>query len=273
MRPPTRQGGVKRQTRMTDTDTSNIWTEFKICLGLLTRLPAGVDPTISPSIIARSSRWFPAVGALVGMLSAGTLYLAILVGLPNMVAALIAIGFSILLTGALHEDGLADVADGFGGGSNREAKLEIMRDSRVGTYGVLALILTVGLRGALLVALMNIGLGAAAMAMIVAASTSRLTLVLLMNRLPAARRDGMAVNAGKPDTGSVRTACGLALASLLVLTGWQAMLVTIIATLAACTASGALARRQIGGQTGDVLGAGQQTTEICVLVGLVAVGP
>jgi adenosylcobinamide-GDP ribazoletransferase len=258
---------------MTETENPTVWTEFKLCLGLLTRLPVGGDATVSPAIIARSSRWFPAVGALVGTLSAGTLCLSILVGLPDMVAALIAIGLSILLTGALHEDGLADVADGFGGGANRDAKLEIMRDSRVGTYGVLALVLTVGLKGALLVALTNNGLWAAAMAIIVAATTSRLTPVLLMNRLPTARRDGMAVNAGTPDAGAVRIACGLTLASLLVLTGWQAMLATIVATLAACAAIGTLARRQIGGQTGDVLGAGQQVTEICVLAGLVAVGP
>jgi adenosylcobinamide-GDP ribazoletransferase len=258
---------------MTETENSNLWTEIKLCLGLLTRLPVNVVATVSPSVFARSSRWFPMVGALVGMQSAATLFLGILVGLPNVVAVLIAIGFSILLTGALHEDGLADVADGFGGGANRDAKLEIMRDSRVGTYGVLALILAVGLKGALLVALMNSGLWAAAMAMIVAASASRLTPVILMNRLPMARNDGMAVTAGKPEAESVRIACGLALASLLVLTGWQAMLVTIIATLAACAAIGALARRQIGGQTGDVLGAGQQVTEICVLIGLLAVGP
>ena len=258
---------------MTETENSNLWTEIKLCLGLLTRLPVNVVATVSPSVFARSSRLFPMVGALVGMQSAATLFLGILVGLPNVVAVLIAIGFSILLTGALHEDGLADVADGFGGGANRDGKLKIMRDSRVGTYGVLALILAVGLKGALLVALMNSGLWAAAMAMIVAASASRLTPVILMNRLPMARNDGMAVTAGKPEAESVRIACGLALASLLVLTGWQAMLVTIIATLAACAAIGALARRQIGGQTGDVLGAGQQVTEICVLIGLLAVGP
>ena len=94
-----------------------------------------------------------------------------------------------------------------------------------------------------------------------------------MNRLPTARSDGMAVNAGTPDAGTVRIACGLTLASLLILTGWQAMLVTLIATLAACAAIGAIARHQIGGQTGDVLGACQQVTEICVLAGLVAAGP
>lgn len=258
---------------MAETENPKLWTEIKLCLGLLTRLPVGMAGTVAPSVMAQSSRWFPAVGVLVGGLTAGMLCLCIWIGLPAMVAAPIAVGFSILLTGALHEDGLADMADGFGGGADRDAKLEIMRDSRVGTYGVLALILAVGLKGALLVALMNMGTAAAAMAIIVAASASRLTPVLLMNRLPMARDDGMAVNAGKPNDASVRIACALAFASLLVLTGWHAMLATIVATLAACAAIGALARRQIGGQTGDVLGASQQVTEICVLVGLVAVGP
>ena len=257
---------------MTETNKSNIWVEFQLCLGLLTRLPVNVAETVSPAVVARSSRWFPIVGALVGTLSALMLFLSDTVGLPNIVAVLIAIGFVILLTGALHEDGLADVADGFGGGTTREAKLEFMRDSRIGTYGILALILTVGLKSALLFSLMNISIVSAATAIIVAATVSRLTPVLLMNRLVTARSDGMAVNAGKPDAESVRIGCALALTSLLLLGGWQAILMTIVATLVGCVAIGALAQRQIGGQTGDVLGAGQQVTEICVLICLVAVG-
>ena len=256
---------------MTEIEKSNIRMEFRVCLGLLTRLPVDIAGTVPLIVIARSSRWFPAVGALVGAMSALVLFLCNLMGLPNIVAVMVAMGVAILLTGALHEDGLADVADGFGGGANREAKLEIMRDSRVGTYGMLALILTVGLKSALLTSLMNIGVASTAMAIIVAASISRLTPVLLMNRLATARTDGMSVNAGKPSPESVRIACGLALASLLLLSGWQEILRTIIATLAGSYAIGALAQRQIGGQTGDVLGAGQQMAEICILVSLVAV--
>jgi adenosylcobinamide-GDP ribazoletransferase len=258
---------------MTENDNASVLAELRLCLGLLTRLPVSVAGTVPPSVVARSSRWFPAVGALVGTLSTAVLILSLWVGLPNMAAILIAVGFSILLTGALHEDGLADVADGFGGGSNRAAKLDIMRDSRVGTYGVLALILAVGLKSALLATLLEGGNWGTATAMIVAATASRLTPILLMNQLPTARSDGMAVDAGTPGADSVRIACSLALASLLILTGWQAMLVTVIATLAAFLAIGSLARRQIGGQTGDVLGAGQQVTEICVLLGLAVVGP
>jgi len=258
---------------MTQIAKPDIGAEIRLSLGLLTRLPVRLEASVAPEVMARSSRWFPAVGALVGLLSAAALFLCKLIGLPDLAAALIAIGLSILLTGALHEDGLADMADGFGGGTSREEKLDIMRDSRVGTYGMLALILAIGLRGALLVALMAIGTGTAAAAIIVAATVSRLTPVLLMHRLPPARGDGMAVNAGTPDADSVRIATGLALASLLILPGWSAMLATVIATLAAALAVGALARRQIGGQTGDVLGTGQQVTEVCVLVGLVAAGP
>ena len=245
---------------------------MRLCLGLLTRLPAGVAGTVAPSVVARASRWFPVVGALVGFLSACVLWIGALIGLPDMAAVLIAIAASILLTGALHEDGLADVADGFGGGADRDAKLNIMRDSRIGAYGMLALLVVVGLKTALLVSLMKTGAGTAAVAMIVAAAVSRLTPVLLMNRLPAARSDGMAVDAGTPDNETVRIACVLALASLLILSGWLAMLTAIVLALAAAAAIGALARRQIGGQTGDVLGAGQQVTEACVLVGLAATG-
>ena len=258
---------------MTETGKPGIVAEFKLCLGLLTRLPVRGEEAASPAVMARSSRWFPAVGVLVGLLSAGMLYGCVWIGLPDTVTALAAIGAAILSTGALHEDGLADIADGFGGGVSRDAKLNIMRDSRVGTYGMLALILTVGAKVALLVDLLQIGTGTAAVAVIVAAATSRLTPVLLMNRLPTARNDGMAVNAGRPDGESVRIAGALALACLLLLTGWQAMLVTALATLIAGAAIGVLARRQIGGQTGDVLGAGQQITELCVLIGLAVVGP
>lgn len=254
-------------------ERSDPWTEFKLCLGLLTRLPVRVDAPAETGGLARACRWFPAVGALIGALSAAVLYLGEAVGLPDLATAMIAIGFSILLTGALHEDGLADVADGFGGGVGRDAKLTIMRDSRIGAYGVIALILSIGLRWASLVALMGVAVQVAALAMIVGAATSRLTPLLLMYRLPPARSDGMAVNAGKPDDASVRIAVALALASLLFLPSWQAMLATAVAVLAATAAIEGLSRRQIGGQTGDVLGASQQTTEILVLLCLVAAVP
>ena len=249
----------------------DLWRKLKLCLGLLTRVPVRIDRPVAPLEVARASRWFPLVGALVGAVSAATLCLGVLLGIPDMVIALIVIGVSILLTGAIHEDGLADVADGFGGGFDRSARLEIMRDSRVGAYGVIALVLSIGLKAALLAALIGAGVQIAVIAVIVAAMASRLTPVLLMRCLAPARRDGMAVAAGMPDAASARIAWGLSLAGLLLLPSWPAMLTTVAAILVVFAGLGALATRRIGGQTGDVLGAGQQVTEILVLLGLAVV--
>ena len=260
---------------MTDSEMRDsrigLWRELKLCLGLSTRVPVRIEMPVPPSAVARASRWFPLVGALVGAVSAGVLALGALLGLPDLATALITIGVIILLTGAIHEDGLADVADGFGGGFDRPSRLEIMRDSRVGAYGVIALVLSIGLKAALLAALLGAGLEIAAFAAIVAAVVSRLTPVLLMRCLAAARREGMVVAAGMPDAASVRIAWGLSLASLLLLPSLPAMLATVGAVLVVFAGLGALAARRIGGQTGDVLGAGQQVTELLVLLGLTAV--
>ena len=258
---------------MTDFEKPYLWQELKLCLGLLTRVPVRVDTPVPTSMVARASRWFPLVGGLIGVVSAGVLGFGVLLGLPDLATALIAIGAIVLLTGAIHEDGLADVADGFGGGFNRFARLEIMRDSRVGAYGVIALVLSIGLKAALLAALIGAGIQIAAVAVIVAAMASRLTPVLLMRYLARARRDGMAVAAGTPDAASVRIAWGLSLAGLLLLPSWPAMLMTLAAVLVVFVGLGALATRRIGGQTGDVLGAGQQVTELLVLLGLVVLAP
>lgn len=260
---------------MTDSEEPDprpgIWPEIKLCVGLLTRVPVRIDMPVSTSAVARASRWFPLVGLFIGAVTAATLYLCAALGVPDMAAALIAIGVSILLTGAIHEDGLADVADGFGGGFDRPRRLEIMRESRVGAYGVIALVLSIGLKAALLAAFLGAGLQVAAVAVIVAAMTSRLTPVLLMRCLAPARRDGMAVAAGMPDAASVRVAWGLSLAALLLLSSWLAMLATVAAVLVVFAGLGALAARRIGGQTGDVLGASQQATELLVLLGLTTV--
>lgn len=113
---------------------------------LLTRLPAGKSVSLDNSTVARAAWIFPVVGLLVGATGGGVFMLASHLGLGIASAALLAMGTQVLLTGALHEDGLADTADGFGGGRGRERKLEIMRDSRIGTYGVVALVLVLSLR-------------------------------------------------------------------------------------------------------------------------------
>lgn len=257
---------------MTETEKTDLWLELRLCLGLLTRLPVGLAASVPAETMARASRWFPLVGALIGALSALVLYFCAALAVPDMAAVLIALGASILVTGALHEDGLADTADGFGGGRDRDARLAIMRDSRIGAYGVLALILSVGMRWSALAALMGDSLAAAMVALVVAAAASRLVPVMLMNVLSPARSDGMAVGAGRPEAVTVRLAGVFALASLLLLSDWPAMVLTMIATLAVFVAVGALAVRRIGGHTGDVLGASQQGAEILILLCLATVG-
>ncbi len=121
--------------------------EFAIAAGVLTRFPIATEAA-EPGAIAAAGWAFPLVGGGIGALSAAAFFIAGLIGLPVWPSALLAVAAGIAATGALHEDGLADTADGFGGGSGRDQKLAIMRDSAHGTYGVAALVLSVGLRAA-----------------------------------------------------------------------------------------------------------------------------
>ena len=121
----------------------NEWfDDFKTAVAFLTRLPMPHPDGAIPANFVRAHRMFPVVGALigvaVGLLCLGLRYL----GVPDLAAAALTLGGSAIITGALHEDGLADVADGFGGGRNSESKLEIMRDSRLGTYGAMILLVS-----------------------------------------------------------------------------------------------------------------------------------
>lgn len=234
----------------------------------LTRLPVpsgGQAPTRSLADVA----WgFPLVGLLVGGIAALTLTLGFQLGLHPLVCGLMAIAAQALATGALHEDGLADVADGFGGGQTVADKLRIMRDSTIGSYGALALVLSVALRGATLAGMMSPTL--AALALLAAAVVSRAMMVILMNQMDMARTDGLAVAAGKPTFETMLVAVGLAATVVFLLLGAAGWLVLGIAGLAAL-GMGWLARRQIGGLSGDVLGATQQVSEIAVLLSVAAV--
>jgi len=214
----------------------------------------------------------PVAGALLAAIGALALAFADAVGLPPLVCAGLAVGVQLLATGALHEDGLADVADGFGGGATRERKLEIMRDSRIGAYGAAALALSLLLRVGALGALLEHGLGAAAAGMILAGAASRAAALAPLALLDPARADGLGAGAGRLGSGGVVAAAATAsiIAVLLGLGGiglGRAILALGLA-LAAALAMAAIARRQIGGQTGDVAGAAQQLAEIACLCGL-----
>jgi adenosylcobinamide-GDP ribazoletransferase len=241
--------------------------DCKVALVFLTRLPLAPEPTGDRSSLGASVVMFPLVGALIGLLGGVGYVLAFWLGLPPLPAATVALATTIWLTGALHEDGLADVADGFGGGRTLEDKLRIMRDPRLGSYGALALILGVLARAGALAAL---AAPADVMAALVAAgAASRAALAPVMTMLPVARAEGLAAGAGRPHP--LRAAAAVLVAALIsvVLLG-KASAAALLAGAAATFVVAWLARRQIGGHTGDVLGAVQQLTEIGVLLGTVA---
>jgi len=232
----------------------------------LTRLPIRWSGEMPPDLAARSLRAGPVVGAGIG-LAAGLLYLLLAsIGVPAMAAALVAVAGQMLVTGALHEDGLADLADGLGGGDSRDSKLAIMRDSRIGSFGALALIVATGAR---VVAIAAIPLGWAPVAALIAAgAVSRAGWPLLMAWLPPARADGLAASHGRQPTERMAvTVAVAAIVVLLVLPIGEALAALLVALLT-LGGLGYLVLRQIGGYTGDVLGAAQQSVEIAMLISL-----
>ena len=246
----------------------NEWfDDFKTAVSFLTRLPMPHPHGPAPTNFVRAHRMFPVVGALigvvVGLICLGLRYL----GVPVMAAAALALGASALLTGALHEDGLADVADGFGGGRDRAAKLEIMRDSRLGTYGALILLVSFAAKLSALAAIPD---GYVVPSLIAAHALGRGILPWLSLKLPYAREDGLARSAGQPDAATAGIAAGLAVVLALLSLPWRNGLLSALAAGLSGLGMAWLARRQIGGQTGDVLGGAEQVAETAILVLLAA---
>ncbi len=232
-------------------------------LALLTRLPV---PNHAPRGADAAWAW-PVVGIVIGGIAALVVVLATFIGLPAGVTAALALATMAILTGALHEDGLADTADGFFGGRDPVRRLAIMKDSHIGSFGTLALILVTLARWSALAALC--ATGGAAMALIATGALSRVPMVALMAALPNARGSGLSQSVGRPDRGVVLIAVGISGVLGLVLAGWIAL--WIVLALAALTLGlGQLARRKIRGQTGDVLGASQQLAEALCLALLAA---
>lgn len=246
----------------------NEWlVDFRTAVAFLTRLPMPHPDGATPPNFVRAQRMFPVVGALIGA-AVGLLCLGLRhAGVPDLAAAALALGGSAILTGALHEDGLADVADGFGGGRTLESKLEIMRDSRLGTYGAVGLLVSFAAK---LSALATIPDSDVVPALIAAHALARGILPAMSMNLPYARKDGLARNAGQPDAATSAMAGGIALAIALLSLSWtNAMLAAVAAGLSGLFMAW-LAMRQIGGQTGDVLGGAEQVSETAILVLLAA---
>jgi adenosylcobinamide-GDP ribazoletransferase len=243
--------------------------EFFAAFTFLTRLPLGVTRADAALPSLADASWaFPVVGVVLGAIGGIAYAIAFAFGLPALAAALIAVATTALITGALHEDGLADTVDGFGGGNTREAKLDIMRDSRIGTFGVIALMVSIGLRT---IAIADTGTRwHVFFALIAAHALSRAMLPAALSQLHPAREDGLGASAGRPEQNQVLIGLAIALAVAVVAIGLRAGLSAAIVAAIVAIAIGWLARRQIGGQTGDVLGAIEQGAETAALLAVAA---
>ena len=239
---------------------------FLYAVQLLTRLPTPTLAAGPPDALARSAKYFPVVGMLVGGLAAAILLLSGLV-LRGALPALLAIAGGVVITGAFHEDGLADAADGLGGGSTRERRLEIMKDSRTGSYGVIALVVVLAIKIAALAEIASPV--AAAVALIAAHGGGRAAAVVLM----ALQRYAGDIEAAKlrPSaagvTGLEMLAAIVFVLPLLAFMRPAAAMTAVVAGALAAAWPALAARRLIGGYTGDILGAAEQAFEAGFLAG------
>ncbi|WP_425044082.1 adenosylcobinamide-GDP ribazoletransferase [Primorskyibacter sp. S87] len=235
-----------------------------LALVLLTRLPL---PRLPDRLFARQAlaAWaYPLAGLVVALLAIAVGAAGLAMGLPAPAVAGLILAVLVISTGAMHEDGLADTADGFWGGFDRDRRLAIMKDSQIGTYGVLALILSQGLRWTALAGLVAAG---ALWPVVGAACLSRGVLPFMMRALPNARGSGLSHKVGSPGWGTAIFALGLGICLFLLSGGG---LLHILPAALALVVVAVVAYRKIGGQTGDILGATQQVTEITLLLALAA---
>lgn len=271
---PATNGDVTVQPSAPDSNKRpwNWFGEVRLALVFLTILPIRLRPHDLGFGVSHAVRAFPIAGLPVGFAAALAYAGADLAGLAPMICALLAVAAAAIMSGGLHEDGLADTADGLGGGRTVERRLAIMRDSRIGTFGALALILVIGLR---VNAIGNLGVTADAVsALIAAAVASRTAMAAVMFFLPPARSDGLSHAAGIPDRS--RTADCVMIGVLLTALALSfvcepiAILAAICGTIVGAALPALAARFRLGGQTGDVLGAVQQCAEIGFLLVFIA---
>lgn len=245
--------------------------DFFAALMLLTRIPVKWDK-ISPDHPPNMHRclWaYPFVGMLLGSITAIVYFGFSLTTIPSSVAVVITLCFLIFLTGAFHEDGLADTADGFGGGHDKQAKLEIMRDSRIGTYGGLALIAAFLIK---IFALIELSQTEVIKILIIAAVYSRLMILIMLILLEPAREDSLSTQSGKPSGNILLFAIAGSLFVAGLIINVRVALIMFVVAVTITYLFSRLARRQVGGYSGDILGASQQISEITIYVTAVSIG-
>jgi adenosylcobinamide-GDP ribazoletransferase len=246
------------QTDKSTTGPASWLWDLPAAVVLLTRLPVPRLPQHAFAHPARAVWAYPVVGLLLGLIVGLIAGLCHVLNLSAPVTAGLVLGTLVLLTGALHEDGLADSADGLWGGHDPARRIEIMKDSRIGAYGVLALIVAMGLRW--------LGLAEAAWpAIVTALIVSRASMPALMLALRPARGDGLSHSVGAPPLASVILAVAIGTVAAVALSGSTGLAAVLVAA-AVATTIGLIAKAKIGGQTGDILGATQICTEIAVLL-------
>jgi adenosylcobinamide-GDP ribazoletransferase len=241
--------------------------DFLLTLGFFTRLPAPMDDETAKRPLAKAVWAFPIIGVVIGVFGGAVLAVGNNVGVPPLGAALLAIATMICLSGALHEDGLADCADGLWSGADTPKRLAIMRDSRIGAFGVIALILIIGLKAVAIGKLATVGGSwSTVLAIVAAASLSRGLLPVAMLLMPLARDDGRAANAGAPTQQDAIIAAGLAALICLLCLGFSAGVIAVLIGAGLATLFLLQALKRVGGYTGDVLGASQQILEATTLL-------
>lgn len=241
---------------------------FFLALGFFSRIPMPAWVEYSPELLNRSSRYYTLVGWLLGALVAGV-YVAASQVFSTPVSIWLAMVFSLLLTGVFHEDGLADTADGFGGAFVREKKLLIMKDSRIGSYGAVALVMALLGKYLLLAESHTIALN-----LLIAYALSRTLAASLIFTMPyvadedSSKSKPLANNQSKTDF----LILVITALPIFLLLHWQAASAVIIALLILRQLIKMYFMRQIGGYTGDCLGAAQQVSELLIYAVLLLCG-
>lgn len=249
---------------MKKSDTTRLiaLSDILVAGALLTRLPL---PHASDAAFARTAQagWaYPLMGCGLAGLAGAVWWLCAVLALPPLIQAGLTLAALTAMTGALHEDGLADSADGLWGGHEKTRRLEIMKDSRIGSYGVLALVFGVALRwGALL--------EAGPWALVAAACLSRAVLPSLLYMLPFARAGGLAHSVGQPGAWTAALALVIGMGLAICAVGLASGALALIVCVCAAGLVGWIAHRKIGGVTGDICGAAQQIAELAVLIALI----
>jgi adenosylcobinamide-GDP ribazoletransferase len=246
---------------------TNEWQAFWLAVGFLTRIPMLVRIDYSQKLMNQCSVYLPLVGLLLGALYAGLFTLLSLAWNP-LVCVLLVLCFHLFITGAFHEDGLADSVDALGGGYTVEKRLEIMKDSRIGTYGTVALVMALGLKAALLLDAQSIWL-----ALLVAPAISRLTPLLLMAWLPYVTDPDKSKSKPVAEGFSRKrllVSVVFTVVIVLVFSPWLPglWLVAITAILTVALVWGWYLQQQLGGYTGDTLGASVVFCELALLLGM-----